>query len=409
MTLTPLPFTNETIDALPGSAGLAERRHTAAAALAETSWPTTEAEEWRYSPIGKLDVAAYPPVATPGPVAPLDLADAVEASARVAIVDGFVVHTDASDPVAIADATATQLGELPVAAFSLLAAALAPQPTVVSVAAGAIVAHPVVISNLVTTAGSSFPHVIVEADSDSEVTVVVVHQSADVTALCVPRIEVRAGSAARVTLVELQDFTREVTCLGRISATVGNQGTFTGWTAGLGGGFARHRLDCTLAGRGSAITYNGAYFGSGVQARDYRVFVDHVGRDTTSNLRFSGAVDDHSLAVYTGMIRIHPDARGSNATQTNRNITLSPDAWAESVPNLEIENNDVQCSHASTVGPVDEDQLFYLASRGVPDDVATQLIVAGFFDDIISASPVAPLADAARRDIRRRLSMGEPS
>ncbi len=409
MTLTPLPFTNETIDALPGSAGLIERRHAAAAVLAETPWPTTEAEEWRYSPIGKLDVAAYPPAVTPGPATPVELADAVEAAARIAIVDGFVVHTDASDQVAIAEATAAQLGELPDAAFSLLGAAMAPSPTIVSVAAGATVTQPVVISNLVTAAGASFPHVIIEAEADAEVTVVVVHHSADVTALSVPRIEVRAASAARVTLVELQDFTREVTCLGRISATVGNQGTFVGWTAGLGGGFARHRLDCTLAGRGSAITYNGAYFGSGVQARDYRVFVDHVGRDTTSNLRFSGAVDDHSLAVYTGMIRIHPDARGSNATQTNRNITLSPDAWAESVPNLEIENNDVQCSHASTVGPVDEDQLFYLASRGVPDDVATQLIVAGFFDDIISASSVAPLADAARRDIRRRLSMGDPA
>jgi Fe-S cluster assembly protein SufD len=409
MTLTPLPFTNATIDALPGGAGLSARRHAAAATLADTPWPTTEAEEWRYSPIGKLDVADHPPATGPGPDAAVELALAVEASARIAIVDGFVVDTQASDAVVISGATVEQLGDLPVTAFSLLSAALAPQPTVVSIAAGAVVGRPVVISNLVTGPGSSFPHVIVEAGADSEATIVIVHESADVTALCVPQIEIRAASAARVTLVEMQQFTPDITCLGRISATVGDQGTFTGWTAGLGGGFARHRLDCTLAGRGSAITYHGAYFGSGVQARDYRVFVDHVGRDTTSQLRFSGAVDDESVAVYTGMIRIHPDARGSNATQTNRNITLSPDAWAESVPNLEIENNDVQCSHASTVGPVDEDQLFYLASRGVPDDVATQLIVAGFFDDIISATRVTPLADAARQDIRRRLSIGEPS
>jgi Fe-S cluster assembly protein SufD len=107
-------------------------------------------------------------------------------------------------------------------------------------------------------------------------------------------------------------------------------------------------------------------------------------------------VDDPSHSVYTGLIRIKPEARGTNAFQTNRNLKLSEHAWAESVPNLEIENNDVHCSHASTVGPVDEDQRFYLESRGVPTAAAERLIVGGFFDEVLDDLPVPALAPEVR-------------
>ncbi|HMQ28501.1 MAG TPA: SufD family Fe-S cluster assembly protein, partial [Acidimicrobiales bacterium] len=105
----------------------------------------------------------------------------------------------------------------------------------------------------------------------------------------------------------------------------------------------------------------------------------------------------------TGLIKVRKDARGTNAFQTNRNVKLSEHAWAESVPNLEIENNDVRCSHASTVGPVDEQQRFYLESRGVPTGAAERLIVAGFFDEVISRLPVAAVASEVRRQIAAEL------
>ena len=107
--------------------------------------------------------------------------------------------------------------------------------------------------------------------------------------------------------------------------------------------------------------------------------------------------------MYTGLIRVRKTARGTNAFQTNRNIKLSDGAWAESVPNLEIENNDVHCSHASAVGPVDEDQLFYLESRGVPSDVAERLIVIGFFEDVLQRLPVPGAAPALRDEIAAKL------
>jgi Fe-S cluster assembly protein SufD len=100
--------------------------------------------------------------------------------------------------------------------------------------------------------------------------------------------------------------------------------------------------------------------------------------------------------VYTGLIRIRPHARGTNAFQTNRTLTLSEGAWAESVPNLDIETNDVRCSHASTVGPIDEDQRFYLESRGIRPDVAQRLVVLGFFDEVLDQLPGGELVGGVR-------------
>ena len=122
---------------------------------------------------------------------------------------------------------------------------------------------------------------------------------------------------------------------------------------------------------------------------------------------FKGAVDDQSRAIYTGMIRIEPEAGDVAAYQTNRNLKLSDDAWAESVPNLEIENNDVKCSHASAVGPVDAEQQFYLESRGVPSELAEALVVRGFFAEVLEALPLASVASATNERISALLSIEE--
>jgi Fe-S cluster assembly protein SufD len=120
-------------------------------------------------------------------------------------------------------------------------------------------------------------------------------------------------------------------------------------------------------------------------------------------------VQDHAASVYTGMISIGEEAKGTAAYQTNRTLTLSEGAWAESVPNLDIRNNDVKCSHASTVGPIDEEQRFYLESRGVRPDVAERLVVLGFFDEVIGQLPSKQLADELRAQVSSKLKIGEAS
>ena len=118
----------------------------------------------------------------------------------------------------------------------------------------------------------------------------------------------------------------------------------------------------------------------------------------------AGEAGGRSRSVYTGLIRVDEGARGTDARQTNRNLKLSEDAWAESVPNLEIRNNDVRCSHASAVGPVDEEQRWYLESRGVPTAAAERLIVRGFFEEVLAGLPVPAAAPALRAAIDGKLA-----
>jgi Fe-S cluster assembly protein SufD len=136
---------------------------------------------------------------------------------------------------------------------------------------------------------------------------------------------------------------------------------------------------------------------------DFRTLQDHDAPWTRSDLLFKGAVEDDARSVYSGLVRLRKTAQKSNAFQTNRNLVLTEGASAESIPNLEIEANDVRCSHASTVGPIDEDQLYYLESRGVPPAEAERLIVLGFFDDVFSRLPVSALTRRLRGTVIDKL------
>jgi Fe-S cluster assembly protein SufD len=139
---------------------------------------------------------------------------------------------------------------------------------------------------------------------------------------------------------------------------------------------------------------------------DFRTLQSHEAPRTHSDLLFKGAVKDTSKSVYTGLIKITENGTKTEAFQTNRTLTLSRGAWAESVPNLEIETNDVKCSHASTVGPIDDEQRFYLESRGIPPETAERLVILGFFDDVLAALPVGSLRPELRQRVADKLLGG---
>src|SRR5207248_6651800 len=142
----------------------------------------------------------------------------------------------------------------------------------------------------------------------------------------------------------------------------------------------RLRSEARLDGQGGESDQLAVYVGDGTQTLAFRTLQDHDAPFTRSDLLFKGAVEDEARSVYSGLVRLRKSAQKSNATQTNRNLVLSEGAHAESIPNLEIEANDVRCSHASAVGPIDEEQLYYLESRGIAPDQAERLIVLGFLD-----------------------------
>jgi Fe-S cluster assembly protein SufD len=276
-------------------------------------------------------------------------------------------------------------------AVTWLRQALLSDPIVIDVPAGVAVAEPIVVRHRgAPDGGAASVHVVVRAGADSDVTVLEVLEGGG-DGLLLPTTELQLEGSARVRYASAQLLDRRTWALGTLDLDIESQATATACLAGFGGAYARLRTDCRLNGRGASGDLAAAFFGDGDQTLDYRTFQDHVAPDTTSNLLFKGAVSDRSRSVYTGLIRVGKGARGTNAFQTNRNLKLSEDAWAESIPNLVIENNDVHCSHASAVGPIDEEQRFYLESRGVPTPVAERLIVAGFFAEVLDLLPTDDL------------------
>lgn len=201
--------------------------------------------------------------------------------------------------------------------------------------------------------------------------------------LASPAVEVFVGRAARVGWVTWQDWGSGVRQVAHVRAHLDREALLNTLLVTLGGDFSRTWKECTMAGEGAQSYMFGLYFSHGDQRFEHWTLQDHVAPHCTSDLLYKGALADTSQALYYGTIHIRPNAYRSDAYQANRNLALSPKARALPNPQLEIENNDVRCTHGATVGQIDANQLFYLESRGIPRDEAKRLIVFGFFNQVL--------------------------
>jgi Fe-S cluster assembly protein SufD len=285
------------------------------------------------------------------------------------------------------------------------------EPVVIRVRAGRAIVEPIIVTHTISGDGVAvFPRLVIEAGQDSEVTVVERFLSSDgERSLVVPRLELRAGQAARVRYLGVNMLNTATWQIGHQRAIGGRDSNTLLATVALGGDYARVRTDARLVGQGGTTRQIALYYADTNQMHDFRTLQDHAAPRTNSDLLFKGAVQDHAKSVYTGLIKIRHEAKGSVAFQTNRNLTLSEGAWAESVPNLDIDTNDVKCSHASTIGPIDEEQRFYLESRGIPPEVAERLVVLGFFDEVLEQMPVGAFAADLRREVGAKLARRQPT
>ncbi|MGA1556406.1 MAG: Fe-S cluster assembly protein SufD [Ilumatobacteraceae bacterium] len=350
--------------------------------LADVELPTADAEIWRYSRIGELDLAKFTPTEHH-----VDVADVEDLVAATGIVDLF---GEAPDVFAGLNRSAGRTLHLVVP----------PRTTV---------ADPIVITHRVPGGGAlSTPRLVVEVGVDAEVTVIERFVSAsEGPALTLPVLQVRAAAASRVRYLAVNELSPEAWSIGHQQTESERDSSLLLSTVALGGDYARVRTEARSIGPGASTRQVALYFADGDQMHDFRVIQEHVAPHTSSDLLFKGAVQDRSASVYTGLISIGEEARGTAAYQTNRTLTLSDGAWAESVPNLDIRTNDVKCSHASTVGPIDDDQRFYLESRGITPEVAERLVVLGFFDEVLAQLPVADLAADLRSRVAAKLKIGE--
>ena len=420
-------FTTDIAAALPGAPWLQRRRLAAAEAFSSSPLPTEKDEVWRYSRIDRLDLDRFrPAVATagddsgPSPSARLhSLVDGLgPRSGLIVTIDGVLATLSSSvgeDLLSIGRVAdhpegAELLGTVLTDPhdFPLLNDAFAVDPVVIDLPAGAVVTDPIVVVHVVAgpTGGAAFPRTVVRAGAGATAGVIelVVDAGTGLLAaergdllspaatpperLVVPVTELRVDDGAQLSYVSVQSLGTADWQLAHQASSIGADASLSSYAVALGGSYARLRTDSALAGESGKSSLRAAFIGRDDQMLDFRTLQDHLAPRTTSDLLFMGAVADTSHSVYSGLIRVHRGAVKSDAMQTNHNLVLDDGAHADSVPNLDIEENDVKCSHGSTVGPVDEDQRYYLESRGVEPERAEQLIVAGFFDSIADQVPL---------------------
>jgi Fe-S cluster assembly protein SufD len=406
---------------------LRQRRTAAAGRLEEFVVPTEADEDWRYGRIDALDLGEVELAAGARQVAPVDrlvsdgsLLDQIgEVSALARTVDGRVIAVDSDARLAESGVRCGSaanfaeeprgFGELIASApdyFTTLAESFGPDAVVVVVPRGVRLDRPIVVVHEVTSQESRqaiFPRLFADFGEGSQARIIEHFRSSGGKPLVCPLTELRVGANAHVVYEGVQELDRSAWQIGYVFSSVARDAALRSFTAGLGGDYARLSTRSILDGERSESELLAAYFADGDQVQDMRTFQDHAAPHTRSNLIFKGAVDDAARSVYSGLIHIYKGARKSDAAQTNRNLVLSEHAHADSVPNLDIEENDVRCSHASAVGPVDREQLFYVESRGVAPDVAERLILLGFFDDLFVRSPDAGLSRYLRTAVASRL------
>lgn len=370
--------------------------------------PNPKDEDWRYVDL-TLDLADFGLPQGPGPAlppSPLTAPLLEAAGGRAVIVDGFTVDASTGgDGVSVEALGAASDGVLeafefhaPEDRFAALHDAFVSGGVLVHGSRRSSAGTPVVIDLQATTGDAvSTPAVFIRADDESAVSVLIHQRSEDgLRCLVVPRVEVSAGDAARVDVTVVQTWGDETVAVATHRMSAGRDATARLAEAGFGGVFSRLRLDVALAGRGASAGIVGAYFGDRRQTLDYRYFMRHQAPNTTSDMFLKGAVGDSARSVFTGLIRVEKDAQKTNAHQTNRNLVLSEGAEAHSVPNLEILANDVRCGHGSAVGPLDEDQRYYLMSRGLTRPRADRLQVKGFFEEALKRFPIESIVPALR-------------
>jgi Fe-S cluster assembly protein SufD len=391
-------FTADAARAVGGPDWLVARRVAAVERLAEAGWPSSTEEIWRYSPIDRFDPDRYRPRGEEQRDLVLPAVDPALEAKGVVVGDLRTVE----DP----DIRASfgSCSDASSDAFTLLHDAFVGGGIYVKVPAGVVVEEPLVVEHRTRGDGlASFPHTLVVVGEGAEVTVVDRYAADGRDHLADAVIELIVGDGAHVRYTSVQQHGPSVWQVALQRAHVGRDASLQSSAIALGGDYARLRTESLITGQGGESDLLAVYFGDGEQVLDFRTLQDHAAPRTRSDLLFKGAVEDRARSVYSGLIHLRAEAQKSQAFQTNRNLVLTEGAAAESIPNLEIEANDVRCSHASTVGPIDDDQRYYLESRGIRPEVAERLIVLGFFEDVFARLPVRSLEGPLRAAVEEKV------
>jgi Fe-S cluster assembly protein SufD len=414
-------FDQEALSALPEAPAFIRALRTRAFEEFRTMpMPSQETEEWRYTDLSDFDLSFVPHTSGHGSGAPGQPGDL---AATLLQHNSSAAMTTSNQDLAAKGVIFCDLDEAAVrhpelveqhlhtivptarTKFTALHGAFRSGGTFLYVPRDTRVEMPLQTLTYLDADGAAvFPHTLIVADTGSEVTFIDRYASPDLArALSDAVAEIVVGDGAHVGYVSIQEWGAGVTHLGVVRARLGRDAEIRTLSIGFGASLSRVESEVLLAGPGGYSEQLGVFFADEDQHFDHRSIQDHVAPNCKSDLLYKGALRDHSRAVYSGWVYVRPGAQKTDAMQTSRNIVLSEHAKADAIPNLEIEANDVRCGHAASVGPVDDDTLFYLESRGIPHDQAEKLIVTGFFQEVLDRVKIDQVRHGAELAIAEEL------
>lgn len=355
--------------------------------LATTNYhtPTGREEAWRFTPLNRLRGLHD---------ANTSITDRVSLAAG-ALPDGVTIATHPARETpphsTTDDVVATRVREI------------ATQVMVLSIAADQVIANPIFLNRL---AGDSHPEAsrtVIRVGNHSRATVVVENVG---TGTFAEEIELILEPGSNLTFITLQEWQNDAVHLGRHHAIIGKDASFSSVVVTVGGSLVRLLPTVEYAGPGSSAELFGLYFATTGQHLEHRIHVDHNVGHAKSRVNYKGALSgDGARTVWIGDVFIRAAAEGTDTYELNRNLLLSDGARADSVPNLEIETGEiVGAGHASTTGRFDDEQLFYLESRGIPEADAKRLVIRGFFLEILSKIGIESVEERIMNRIDSELS-----
>jgi Fe-S cluster assembly protein SufD len=398
-----MPFSLESLEEIASIQAepdwLRERRRTALTAFERLPVPSRTDEEWRRTDVTKLDPSVFSQfehsngfkqVETPLPDGVIleSLATAAER------------HPELLEPALFSLVRADR------DRFAALHAAFFTGGNFLYVPDGVVIEQPILRQHFSHSDGTAvLPHTVILAGRGSKFYYLdeYIGQEGEGAGYRSGSAEIFVGEGAEMGYVAIQKWGRNAWHLADQRARLEKDSILRLFNVTLGGRFSKTRVEASLVGQGANAELKGIYLASGEQFFDFHTLQDHQVGNTRSDLLFKGALQDTARAVYAGLIRIEKGAFRSDAYQANRNLVLSDHAKATSIPMLEIDNNDVRCTHGATVGPVDPQSLFYLQSRGIPAATAKRMIVQGFFGEVLERIPFEQARTLVEVELEARL------
>lgn len=406
-------------------------RETALERFEQVGFPTTDVEDWKYTNVAPIAKGDFTPFASAADgelnAEQLSAFLAEEAASRLVFVDGiyraeFSAQGNLPAGVVVADFATAFGGEhetllrtylarpdkTEMDGFNALNAAFLRSGALVYLPKGAQVTEPIqllFLSTETTQPAAVFPRVLVVAERESAATIIesyaaVADQSRSLTNAVV---EVFVGENARLTHYKVQRESDAAFHIASTDAELERSGVYDLTTITLGAQLSRHGINVRLAHEGAECWVDGLYLVGTGQHADTHSLIDHISPHCTSHQLYKGILDGKSRAVFNGKVFVRRDAQQTDAQQSNKNLLLSNEARVDTKPQLEIFADDVKCSHGATVGQLEEEELFYLVSRGLHADLARNLLTYGFAEELVEKIKIESIKRQLDEAILNRL------